>query len=434
MDLIGDIVERNPSNASEPVIDDFSKINGFPKIDKIDFRKKRSRFRASELSKGQRVQQPSEISEAQRIHQENMEKISSLTIDEISAEKEELLANLDPKLLQALLKRTEARTQSHDLHNHSEGHGGWIGGGRNGSDLPQLDEVDVKRALGVKSVSFAENDEKIVIEEEEEEVELSQAEDSSDREIAPDGYQINEVPETFEEQTVHFPKPKPAKDDPDLDLNDPKFYDKLHEKYYPDLPKETSKLAWMTTPMPKRKFSIYESISDMRFDFQGNLVQLDEKSQNVPTYLGLHHHSDNQDLAGYTIPELVHFSRSVVPAQRCIGIQVLGRILHKLQLHKYNIVPLGEEESAEDNPTFNSEMQEVRDQFEDLMWELLDQVQAIDSITEASDEVKTKNLSVRNYALEALWLWKKGGGKLWRQAKTEEERIAENLYGEILDM
>lgn len=430
MDLVGDIVERNPTDATEPVIDEYSQSNGFPKIEKIDFRKKRSRFRSSDKPRAQKVQQPSEISEAQRIHQENMEKISLLTLDEISAEKEELLSNLDPKLLQALLKRTEARSHSHDQHSHSEGHDGWIGGGKDGSDLPALDEADVKKALGVKSVSFAEDDEKIIIEEE---IEPEKSENPGDEDIAPAGYQINEEPEAFEEQTVHFPKPKPVNDDPDLDLNDPKFYDKLHEKYYPDLPKETSKLAWMTTPMPKRKFSVYESISDMRFDFQGNLVQLDEKSQDVPTYLGLHHHSDNQQLAGYTIPELVHFSRSVVPAQRCIGIQVLGRVLHKLQLHKYNIVPLSDEESEENNPAFTSEMKEVRDQFEDLMWDLLDQVHAIDSITEASDENKTKNLSVRNYALEALWLWKKGGGKLWRQAKTEEERIAENLYNEVLE-
>lgn len=427
MELIGDIIEREPLKVTEPTIDESSKLSGFPKLEKIDFRARRSRFKTSTNKSKIKVQQPEEISEAERIHQQNMEKISLMTMEEISAEKEELLSNLDPKLLQSLLKRTEKRDTSHDFHEHAEGHDGWIGGGKDGFSLPKLDDTDVKKALGVKTVQFAEEDDEVFIRETHEEV----PDQTEDDEIAPEGYQL--VPEDTEanEVDVHFPKAKPVTEDPDLDMDDPKFYDQLHEKYFPDLPKETSKLAWMTAPMPKKKFLVYESISDMRFDFKGNLIQLDDKSQDVPTYAGLHHHSDNPQLAGYTIPELVHFSRSVVPTQRCLGIQVLGRILHKLGLHKYNIVPISDTDD-EENPVYAAEVKEVRDQFEDLMWDLIDEVMVIDSITEASDENKTKNLSVRNYALEALWLWKKGGGRLWRKAKTEEELIAENLYNEVV--
>lgn len=427
MDLIGDIIERKPTKASEPKIDENSKIAGFPKLEKIDFRAKRSRFKSSATKPKMKVQQPEEISEAERIHQQNMEKISLMTMEEISAEKEELLANLDPQLLHSLLKRTEKRAPSHDSHEHAEGHGGWIGGGKDGYSLPKLDDTDVKQALGVKSVQFAEEDDEVFIKETYED----DPEQSGDSEIAPEGYQLVSEETETNEVDVHFTKPKQVTEDPELDMNDPEFYNQLHEKYFPDLPKETSKLAWMTAPMPKKKFLVYESISDMRFDFKGNLIQLDDKSQDVPTYAGLHHHSENPQLAGYTIPELVHFSRSVVPTQRCLGIQVLGRILHKLGLHKYNIVPISEDED-EENPVYAAEVQEVRNQFEDLMWDLIDQVMAIDSITEAADENKTKNLSVRNYAIEALWLWKKGGGRLWRKAKTEEERIAENLYNEVV--
>lgn len=435
MDLIGEIVERKPAQANAPVIENASKLTGFPKLEKIDFRAKKSRFRSTAKKAPKVVEPEPEVSEAQRIHQENMDKISLLTIDEISAEKEELLASLDPKLLQTLLQRTEARQNSdsaHSHHVHAEGHDGWIGGGRDGSSMPKLDDADVKRALGVKTVQFAEEDNKIFPATEETVIESNVAEagDEDDDEIAPEGYQIIEEEPAPQEFNVHFPKPKTATEDPDLDLNDPKFFDQLHEKYFPDFPKETSKLAWMTTPMPKRKINVYESISDMRFDFKGNLVELDDKSQDVPTYMGLHHHSDNPQLAGYTIPELVHFSRSVVPTQRCLGIQVLGRILHKLGLHKYNIIPMSANDQEDDNSEFAEEVKEFRNQFEDLVWDLLDQVRAIDSITEASDETKTKNLSVRNYALEALWLWKQGGGRLWREAKTEEEKLFEQMQKE----
>ena len=420
MDLIGDIVERTPAKMSEPVVVDAARRSGFPEIKRIDFRQKRSRFKSDTKPKS-RDQQPAESSEAQRIHEENMKKISLMTVEEISAEKEELLASLDPKFLQALLKRTEARNPSHESHKHAEGHEGWIGGGRNGTLLPQLDEADVKKALGVKSVLFAEEDTELFANESH----IKQdKENGEDTEIAPDVYQLVEDPQP-PTPAVHFPVPK--SEGPDLDINDPEFYRKLHEKYYPDLPKETSKLAWMTTPVQERKFSAYESISDMRFDFKGDLIELDEKSQDIPTYMGLHHHSDKEQLAGYTIPELVHFSRSVVPTQRCLGIQVLGRILHKIGLHKYNIVPLSAHEEEDENPAYTSEIAKVRTQFEDLMWDLLAQVRAIDSIVEASDELKTRNLSVRNYALEALWLWKKGGGRVAEVKKTDEYEIAENI-------
>lgn len=63
-------------------------------------------------------------------------------------------------------------------------------------------------------------------------------------------------------------------------------------------------------------------------------------------------------------------------------------------------------------------------QFEDMMWELIDQLRIIDSLTEAT---QAKNLSVKNYAIEALWLWKQGGGRPKTERPTDEEVIAEHL-------
>lgn len=427
MDLIGEIVEHDVQEPEAPKAEVEFPSTGFPVLKPLDFSKGPSRFRRGAQGPSRKVQPKPKtetpVTEAARIHDENLKKISALTDDEISKEREELLQALDPKVIQSLLKRTEKRAaDEHENHHHAQGYDGWIGGGKNGVTLPHLDSDDVNRALGIKSVRFAEEEQV----KEAEQVDHEEAPEKADEalsEIAPEGYQIVESEEEAPE--VHFPRPKRATEDPDLDIDAPDFFDKLHEKYYPDLPKETSKLQWMTQPMPEQKITTYEAISDMRFDFHGNLIDFSKESQDIPTHLGLHHHSDNPQLAGYTLAELVHFTRSVVPTQRCLGIQVLGRILHKLGLHKYNIAPIPE---GDEDTIVGTEFKQMVVQFEEMMWDHIEDLRVIDSLTEAADELRTRNLLVRNYAIEALWLWKEGGGRSTeRRVKTEEEAIAEEL-------
>ncbi|QFZ28821.1 putative RNA polymerase II-associated RBA50 [Clavispora lusitaniae] len=437
MDLIGEIVEHDVAVASPPE-PSISSSSGFPTLKKFGG-KRTSRFKKQtepvqdQLEKKKNEEKKAELSEAEKINRENLEKLSKMSEGEIEQERRELLEGLDPKLISSLLKRAEDRS-----HSHSEGHDGWFGGGKKGVSLPSLSTDDVNKALGIENVRFAdevaplpvtdledrESSSKAVIEVEDEENNVPILEgDDEDDEIAPEGYQI--LPQEEDQPEMHFPKPKAPKEDPDLDLNDPSFFDKLHEKYFADLPRETSKLAWMTDPLPQTRPTTYEAISDMRFDFKGELVRLDEQSAEIPTHMGLHHHSENPQLAGYTIAELVHLSRSVVPTQRCLGIQMLGRILHRLGLHKYEIMPIVHEE---DNQLLNDEMNSAMRQFESMMWDLIDELRVIESLTEAADEKKTRNLSVRNYAIEALWLWKQGGGRP-EEEKSEQDIIAEQLQG-----
>lgn len=460
MDFIGDIVEHEVEAPTLPVQ---REISGFPKRNK---EKKESRWkqRQQAVKKVEPLKKP--LSEAEKIHNENMEKISRMTEGEIESEREELLQSLNPNLVKSLLARVEKRQnkiESHD-HVHAEGceHDGWIGGDREGKlSLPALDSHDVDVALGVKALDIGKEEEEaelvgtgnsknpnakavrfndiatVKYEDLDENVELNpndweDIDDINDLvsstpgldDIAESGYQLV-ADEDDEEpaESVHFPKPKSE----DLDLDDPEFFDKLHEKYYPDLPKETSKLSWMTTPMPTTKTTTYESISDMRFDFKGNLVELEDeegkKSNDTPTYAGLHHHSENPHLAGYTLPELAHLARSVVPSQRCVAIQTLGRILHKLGMHKFSIFP-GKSESSEPNsPEFDESVKEVADQFEEMFWDLIEKLRIIESLTEAADESKTRNLSVRNYAIEALWLWKQGNPEAQAQPDSKDIEI-----------
>lgn len=471
MDLIGEIVEHD---VEAPVAPTKIEVSGFPQRSMFKDRKKKgSRFMQKRNQPQPVKPEEEELTEAEKIHRENMEKISQLTEAEIDQERQELLNGLDPKLIQSLLKRTEDRVKKEaccdgDVHDHAEGYHGWIGGTKD-EDISRLDAEDVDRALGIqkmsiddkppakpiltnnnsreslprslKSVRFSDvatvkyeepaeeqaNDEgwedvEDIKDDEDEELdeEKAEIEYNEEDEIAHEDYQI--VKDDEDDVKVHFPKPK-SKSNDDLDLNDPDFFDKLHEKYYPDLPKENQKLSWMTDPMPQQVSTTYDCISDMRFDFQGNLVELNEsgsQEKEIPTYKGLHHHSENPHLAGYTLAELGRLSRSVVAPQRCFSIQMLGRILHKLGLHKYNILPMSEKGGEEDEG-FYELSQELIDNFENMMWDLIEELRIIESIEEAADEQKTRNLSVRNYALEALWLWKQGGGR--KSMDTDEEYI-----------
>lgn len=413
-------------------------------------------------------------SEAEKIHRENLERMAAMSVEEIEEERAEILRTLNPKLVEGLLKRSEKRAAKHDNHNHvhtnhvhAEGYNGWIGGMRTAKgfeDLSQLDKDDVEKALGINRETIDNNEDgvsesieglgseshkvdkalskkvtfdtvaTVKYEDLDESIHLNEEawEDVDDlndmipntnipnEEIAPDDYQFGADDEQYEEKLgVHFPKPKPTKED--IDLNDPQFFDKLHEKYYPDLPKETAKMSWMVDPVPTHVPKTYESVSDMRFDFNGNLVELEgeESSKDVPTHAGLHHHSENPHMAGYTLPELAHLARSVLPGQRSISIRTLGRILHKLGRHKYNILPVDDD--------VDEEVSQMIEQFEGLMWDLIEQLQITETLTEAADETKTKHLSVRTYALEALWLWKEGGGR--PKKKEEVDMIAGHLQG-----
>lgn len=432
MDLIGEIIEHD---IDVPVAPKCTTSSGFPstkefKKSKISKWKQRKEANKSSNNESVNVALP----EAEKIHRENMEKISNMSEEEILKEKEELFQNLDWKLIQSLLKRTDKRVslkqESSPENTESntrpeENYKGWFGNARtkNGwEELTQLDSEDVDRALGIqkldlddiqedqgekaqgessgkKSVRFSkEIEEKEILNNDNDVKPFVDDDSDSENEVAHEDYQIV-LNDSSEDVSVHFPKPPQHSE---LDLDDPDFYNKLHEKYFPDLPKETKKLAWMSEPMPTTTSSTYESISDMRFDFAGNLMNLEDGDEELPTYMGLHHHSEDPNLPGYTLPELAHLARSSLPAQRCISIRTLGRILHKLGLGMYNILPVGDFEEEGDG-----DERDMKDSFEKLMRDLIQKLRIIETITDAASESKTANLSVRNYAIEALWLWKK---------------------------
>ncbi|KAH3679136.1 hypothetical protein WICMUC_001146 [Wickerhamomyces mucosus] len=472
MDLIGDIIEHDTSDAA-PV----SKLEikplpvvGFPQPKKISSFKSKIKKSPTEqnpkietkkyeglerLSDAEKKLNYDNMSESEKIHLENIEILNNLSMEEKMAKKDELINSMDPKVLMKLLMRSEQklvnrrdgvddrekeegvnRLKNGDFQGYNE----WIGGFRNDWKENTFEDDAINDALRANIKSSIDQDFKGTIQNEDvsnpnsknarfyEHQDLGYQTTNEDKtqapivqhrdyeldqnldEIAPPSYQINQQADLqpFEEtiQNVHFLKP--SSEFEQLDPNDENFNVKLHEKYFPDLPRDTEKLKWME-PLPKITPDdlIINDVSELRFNFNGDLMISTENS-SVDTSMGLHHHSEKPSLPGYTLKELSHLSRSKFPGQRCIAIQTLGRILHKLGKGKYNIIPEFIDDNNEIVVEENDEIIEKgKVRFNQMFWGIIDELKIIDTLTEFSND---NNLSVKNYSTEALWLWKQGGG------------------------
>ncbi|CEP64278.1 Rba50p LALA0_S11e00496g [Lachancea lanzarotensis] len=434
MDLLGDIVEKD---VVQPDAINAAPPTGFPalyepkKISswKTRLQQKRQNSRPRDTSKAAKTPAASQNNagtEAEQIHRENMARMSQMSAQQLEQEKRDIMESLDPKVIQGLMKRLSKRevkdsgedalkASSAPLFAEVEGAPGtWIGGTHETPDLPRLDDDAVDLALGIKTKEPKHVKFEPGVEDEEplEEMPFDYPRPPlDDDDVAPQEYQFVQQMDHMKNEEllsdVHFMKPTGTQvpEFESLDINDPDFDSKLHEKYFPDLPKEADKLAWMKPVAQNAHSDIIHDVSQCRFDFNANLVPPDRSIKTTKN--GLHHHADNPELAGYTIGELQHLSRSTFPAQRCIAIQTLGRIVYKLGKQSYaQLVPEVDAETYTEIGGTDAVLNHIYGMF----WDLCKTHSVIESLTQAADENETHNLSVRNYALDALWLWKEGGG------------------------
>ncbi|KAI7831926.1 RPAP1-like protein [Kickxella alabastrina] len=127
----------------------------------------------------------------------------------------------------------------------------------------------------------------------------------------------------------------------DVDNNetgaDSEFYTDMKRKYFPSEMVEEAKLAWILghnqarSPMEHAENLLARPISHVRFAFDGQIMT--EEQSEIPTQAGLHHHGEDPDKPGYTIPELLHLSRST----RSVSISSLGCILHKINVGAWEV-------------------------------------------------------------------------------------------------
>ncbi|KAG7745764.1 hypothetical protein KL912_004917 [Ogataea haglerorum] len=285
MDLLGDIVEHDTATepqAPGPAMS--GPATGFPVAGK---RKPVQRRRTAESP-------PRGLSEKEQIHLENIERLSRMSEEEREQAKEELINTLDPKILQMLLKRAERD-----------------------SDSDTAASPSLKPALRRDSVSSADKKVRFNNEASVKYVKpsspLAMPKSSKEDEEWEDIEYLDDAGPSFEEArrlkqaSVHFPRPTGEKLEK-LDINDPDFNDKLHEKFFPDLPKDPKALEWMRPAPETPKQVTYSAVAELRFDLNGDLITSEniQKHAQAPE---LHHHAANPELPGYTLAELAHYLR-----------------------------------------------------------------------------------------------------------------------------
>jgi len=397
--FVGDILERRPAAPKPPTAPTLRSTTGFPEHTK---RNVQSRFKQrngatadtpppklTEVTNthGTGRARTWEEDEKQRIDLENRQKLSHMSSAEIEAERQELMDSLSPALLQRLLQRSniDSGMTEEDLSNRP----GVVG------HSPRSTKSQAQ-----KTVSFAE---------------LPDPEDERE-DVTAKSLAVDEVhnlaaaeEEALPHDSVHFPKaPQP----PDLDPSSATFLQDLHEKYFPSLPSDPDKLEWMQASSAGE--NDYDPLAsalkpkDLRFSFKGELIP-PKMAAEIPVTAGLHHHGDAPDAAGYTIPELAHLAQSSYPAQRCIAFQTLGRVLYRLGKGEFG-----------DSGEPGADTVGAEDTFGELargLWYEVEKQRVIETLVRESEGLgadRGRHVSAKAYATEAVWLWRKGGGRRWK--------------------
>lgn len=394
--LVGDLVEKDTAAPKPLSDDDFqSPATGFPAPKKRPsaFKQRKAAAAAGRPTPppttSQATAQASQnnasgsdedfyASEKRRIDRENKERIQGMSPDEIMEARAELMTGLSPSMVERLFKRANIDEQD-------------------ATKLPfdPPSEKPPAPTIKIEDTTIAppppEAFETYPQQPAPEETKKEHIDEDRAPERPPDDlFDISSAP-----KSTHFPAPE----DPELDPSDPNFLENLHKKYFPNLPADPSKLAWMA-PLPSegsladRESPYYPdqatvSTSALRFDFKGRLLS-PKLSRALPTSFGLHHHGQAPEAAGYTIEELSILARSAVAAQRCIAFQTLGRILFRLGK--------GEWGTGVEDPVAMG------------IWNSVKEGRALDSLAEAA-AVEGGHRSSQAFAQEALWLFEKGGWK-----------------------
>ncbi|ODQ64013.1 hypothetical protein NADFUDRAFT_52998 [Nadsonia fulvescens var. elongata DSM 6958] len=395
--------------------------------------------------------------DAERIHLENLHKLSQMSVEEIIQEKEDIMNSFNPAVLTALLKRSETKPGDDDDLEIPQTEKTRTEKPVSATDSNPVSLLNTPTAVATGPITTANKAPSVfggervlqrgqtVMVGDDADSDSDTDSDHDDAKLRPDPEADYRAPDwsTIERLgldqpansagRVHFPIPsshhnhhhdssssKEVRRDEKIDVESSAFFEDLHQAYYADLPSEPEKLAWMkpTTPAEReaRDADMIAQMSmlpsEIRFDFRGNILA-PKSGERVPGHYGLHHHGDQPDLAGYTVVELAHLARSTVPAQRCIAIQTLGRILFRLgsenKSSKGDNKPRGDVEAKLNGG--DSYGREITIGIRGLV----EQCRVIDSLIEASGD-RERHLGVKNYAVEALWLWKQGGGDKTRAA------------------
>ncbi|KAF3403812.1 RNA polymerase II-associated protein RBA50 [Penicillium rolfsii] len=447
--LIGEIREREPTAATPPAPAPLSSASstGFPahrrRTKTPSFKERRAEQKTTASVPSASLNTPPTIQDDKRaIEEENKRHLASMSEAQIQREREELMASMDPGLLERFLRR--ARIDDDD---------------KPSSDTPEATSTTTPAPATVptgdgpapskpqKSVSFdiplpSSAPTQVQPSQKPSKTPTSPANDDRPPAHLPkDLRPASEAPPIMDPaviETFHFPRP--TKPMPVLDPSSPNFLTDLQSHYFPEMTTDPAALSWLRPPSsdPEDPDSISPyhpassassmSPSEIRFSLRGTILG-PSTSLALPTTLGLHHHGNDPQAAGYTIPELAILSRSTFAAQRCIAWQVLGRILFRLGkgefgerggqlseglwfvIEKEGVVGgmLAEADgfAGQDRVRGKGEGEKEVDEKNDTKEQKEDE-QDRPALPVASGI--GRHASAAAWAMEGVWLWQKGGG------------------------
>ncbi|KAL9018549.1 MAG: hypothetical protein Q9185_004151 [Variospora sp. 1 TL-2023] len=312
------------------------------------------------------------------IDMENRKRIAEMSLEDIDQARKELMSSLSGSFIERMLKKAniDDDQQTNDRSTHI---------------LREKHPSPKSKKVTFNSESLVDDATRVPLSDNESNLDLNDTDVKPPPDLQPvSTFQGWPMPPSF-----HFPQ-SPAP--PSLDPEDPDFLSKLRSTYFPSLPSNPKALSWMQPPDPTENEAYSPFRNDLppsavRFDFKGRLLPPRLAAQ-IPPSKGLHHHGTAPEAAGYTIPELAHLSRSSFPSQRCIAYQTLGRILYRLGTGVFG---------PEDHELCQG------------LWKCIEQGRVLATLTaEAARDEQSGNRSCWVTATEAVWLWRKGGGRKWK--------------------
>ncbi|KAJ5110795.1 hypothetical protein N7532_001330 [Penicillium argentinense] len=429
-DLIGEIREREPTAAEPPAPTPTASSTGFPahrRRNKPSSFKQRRAEQAAAPNPAPTQPTPGSLQDDKKaIGEENRRHLASMSDAQIEKEREELMASLDPGLLQRFLRRArvdddtqgefENKTPSSNPPAGLESKPEPTSKKKSVSlDVPPQPETSKKQEAPNPPASNPVTN-------------LPPGHDDlPPTQIPADLHPASEYPTTMDPSTIErFHFPQPTQPMPTLDPSSPNFLDELKTHYFPEITHDPTALSWLQPPSTDKEdpeaesayhpSSIAEGVvpSAIRFSLRGTILS-PSTSLSLPTTLGLHHHGDDPHAAGYTVPELAILSRSTFPAQRCIAWQVLGRILYRL----------GKGEFGERGGQLCDGLWFVIEK-ENVVAGMLAEADGAAGSTIGSGKNQSSNgdergsfpvasgigkhASASAWAVEGVWLWQKGGG------------------------
>ncbi|KAJ5886396.1 Transcription factor Rba50 [Penicillium subrubescens] len=451
--LIGEIREREPTAATPPAPAPPSSASstGFPAHRRRNktpsFKERRAEQKATASATPASLNTPPTIQDDKRaIGEENKRHLASMSEAQIQREREELMKSMDPGLLERFLRRARIDDDEKPSSETAEATS-------TSTPAPAPAPATAPTASNPKkSVSF--------------DIPLPPAPSAPERKASsPKISTTLKSPANDDRPPTHLPKdlrpasekppimdpsvienfhfPRPTQPMPVLDPSSPDFLTDLQSHYFPEMTTDPAALSWLRPPSsdPEDPDSISPyhpassassmSPSEIRFSLRGTILG-PSTSLALPTTLGLHHHGNDPQAAGYTIPELAILSRSTFAAQRCIAWQVLGRILFRLGkgefgerggqlseglwfvIEKEGVVGgmLAEAEgvSGQDRIRGKGESGKEGDEKDDTEEEKKAGEQDQDRPALPVASGIGRHASAAAWAMESVWLWQKGGG------------------------